>query len=58
MTDRLRGHAHVWRDVAHLAADRLADLVREDKIDILIDLTMHMAETGWPSSPASPRRFK
>jgi len=42
-TNRLRAQADVWRDVAHLSDERLAAVIREDRIDILVDLTMHMA---------------
>jgi protein O-GlcNAc transferase len=42
-TDRLRRHSDVWRNVAGVSDSALAKLVREDRIDILIDLTMHMA---------------
>lgn len=43
LTQRMRGYADVWRDAAHLSDEQLADLVRSDRIDILVDLTMHMA---------------
>ena len=42
MTEKLRSHADVWRSTVGLSDQRLADLVREDHIDILVDLTMHM----------------
>jgi len=32
-----------WRDTTHLADEQLADQIRQDQIDILVDLTMHMA---------------
>jgi len=43
VTERLRAAADVWRDVAMLTDEQLAQAVREDQIDILVDLTMHMA---------------
>lgn len=43
ITARLRESCHAWRDCAGLADAALADLIREDGIDILVDLTMHMA---------------
>jgi predicted O-linked N-acetylglucosamine transferase (SPINDLY family) len=43
VTDRLHAAADVWRDVALLADAQLAQAIREDQIDILVDLTMHMA---------------
>jgi predicted O-linked N-acetylglucosamine transferase (SPINDLY family) len=42
-TARLRGCADVWRDIVGLTAQQGAALVREDRIDVLVDLTMHMA---------------
>ncbi|MCE9620026.1 MAG: tetratricopeptide repeat protein [Planctomycetes bacterium] len=41
VTRRLKGVAHHWRDVADLSDDEAARLVREDGIDVLIDLTGH-----------------
>src|SRR5207248_2709647 len=38
-----RGHAHHWRDVFALSDDELAQQIRADRIDILVDLTLHMA---------------
>lgn len=42
-TRRLHGHADRWRDVAGLTDEQLAEVVRGDGIDILVDLTSHMA---------------
>jgi protein O-GlcNAc transferase len=42
-TRRLSAHADVWRDVREFDDDALAQRIREDRIDILVDLTMHMA---------------
>jgi Flp pilus assembly protein TadD len=41
MTDRLRSLAHAWRNVADLDEPALAELIRNDRIDILVDLTGH-----------------
>lgn len=43
LTETLRSHADVWRDIAHLDDEQAAKLVRDDRIDILVDLTLHMA---------------
>ena len=43
MTDRCRAHADVWRDVLGLSDEQVAHAIRQDQIDILVDLTMHMA---------------
>jgi predicted O-linked N-acetylglucosamine transferase (SPINDLY family) len=41
-TARLRGYGHAWRDTAGLSDGQLADLVRQDRIDVLVELTGHM----------------
>jgi len=38
-TERLRQHMGLWRDVAHLDARSLRQQIRDDGIDILIDLS-------------------
>ncbi|MGA2440074.1 MAG: tetratricopeptide repeat protein [Tepidisphaeraceae bacterium] len=43
-TGLLRRHAHQWRDTFGLTAEQAAELIRQDQIDILVDLTMHMAK--------------
>jgi protein O-GlcNAc transferase len=42
-TGQIAGYADVWREVRPLDDGQLADLIRADRIDILVDLTMHMA---------------
>jgi predicted O-linked N-acetylglucosamine transferase (SPINDLY family) len=41
MTARLRGHANLWRDTSRLSDAQLAKQVREDRVDVLVDLVMH-----------------
>lgn len=41
VTDRLKSLVPDWRDVAHLDAAGLRDVIRADGIDILIDLSGH-----------------
>ncbi len=43
-TEQTRGGADVWWDVSELPDARIAARIRRDKIDILVDLTMHMAD--------------
>jgi len=43
ISEQLRRHAGVWRTTGGLTDDRMADLIREDRIDVLVDLCMHMA---------------
>ncbi len=44
VTEQLRGYADVWRETTGMSDADLASLVRADQIDILVDLTMHMAK--------------
>ncbi len=43
LTERFRGYADQWRPVAGLSDDRLAALIREDRIDVLLELSLHTA---------------
>jgi predicted O-linked N-acetylglucosamine transferase (SPINDLY family) len=43
VTQRLRAYADDWRDVWQLADDALIELIRTDRIDILVDLSGHTA---------------
>src|SRR5262249_42017764 len=47
-TRRLQKSADVWRDVCSLGDTQLAECVREDGIDILVDLAMHTAGNRLP----------
>jgi predicted O-linked N-acetylglucosamine transferase (SPINDLY family) len=41
-TERIRRHAHAWRSILGLNDQEAANQIRQDRIDILVDLTMHM----------------
>ncbi len=43
VTDRHRTHVDTWRTIIGLPERQLAEMIRADRIDILVDLTMHMA---------------
>ncbi len=43
VTERIRGCVDVWRSILGMTDQQAADQIRQDHIDILIDLTMHMA---------------
>jgi protein O-GlcNAc transferase len=43
ISQRLKTHADVWRTTQTLSDEQLAGLIESDKIDILVDLTMHMS---------------
>lgn len=43
LTNQFRGCADQWRDTAGQNDQQLADQIRDDRIDVLVDLTLHMA---------------
>ncbi len=43
ITAKLRGYSTAWRDVAGLSDDQLTEQIRRDRIDILVDLSLHSA---------------
>ncbi|HMB94467.1 MAG TPA: tetratricopeptide repeat protein, partial [Tepidisphaeraceae bacterium] len=43
VTTQLQGYADCWRNINRKKDEDVAQLIREDQIDILVDLTMHMA---------------
>ena len=43
VTERLRAQAEHWVDCEHLSEDQLAERIRADRIDILVDLAGHTA---------------
>jgi predicted O-linked N-acetylglucosamine transferase (SPINDLY family) len=47
-TRRLRQHADVWTDIAHVKDDRVAEIIRGHQIDILVDLAGHTARNRMP----------
>jgi protein O-GlcNAc transferase len=42
VTERIRGYVDVWRPILGLSDAEAAAKIREDRIDILMDMTMHM----------------
>jgi protein O-GlcNAc transferase len=44
VTKRLQGHADQWRDVAGIPDEKVAGLIQQDRIDILIDLAGHTGQ--------------
>jgi predicted O-linked N-acetylglucosamine transferase (SPINDLY family) len=43
VTDRCRAQTDAWRDVLGLSDEQVAHAIRQDRIDILVDLSMHTA---------------
>lgn len=54
VTAQLRKHATGWHDVVRLSDDRLAARIREDRIDILVDLAQHTAGNRLPAFARKP----
>jgi predicted O-linked N-acetylglucosamine transferase (SPINDLY family) len=55
-TQRLKRHFHVWRPVADMNDERLAHLLRDDALDLLIDLSGHTGHNrlgafAWKPAP-------
>jgi predicted O-linked N-acetylglucosamine transferase (SPINDLY family) len=44
LTEQCHAQADVWRNVLGTSDEQFAALIRQDQIDILVDLTMHMAD--------------
>ncbi|HEY4248947.1 MAG TPA: tetratricopeptide repeat protein [Lacunisphaera sp.] len=44
ITARLRGCSDVWRESKGLSDSQVAAMIRQDNIDVLVDLTLHMAD--------------
>jgi predicted O-linked N-acetylglucosamine transferase (SPINDLY family) len=42
VTQRIKGYGHVWRDIASVSDEGAAEMIREDGIDILVDLMGHI----------------
>ena len=43
LTEQLRRYADVWRSIVGMSDSQAADLIRQDRIDILVDLALHTA---------------
>ena len=54
ITDRFRASADVWRDAGALSDEALAEQIREDEIDILVDLSQHMPGNRLPVFARKP----
>ena len=45
LTDLIKSRVPAWRETRGLDDERIAELIRHDRIDLLIDTTMHMSES-------------
>ncbi len=43
ITERLQSYGHNWRSILNNTTEEIVELIREDKIDILVDLSGHTA---------------
>ena len=48
ITERIRRHADRWRDTSEMPDERLARAIRDDGVDILVDLSLHLAGNRLP----------
>jgi protein O-GlcNAc transferase len=48
MTERLRAFAAVWRNTVGVSDARLAEMIREEGVDILVDLSLHTGHNRLP----------
>ncbi|MFQ5642932.1 MAG: tetratricopeptide repeat protein [Thiogranum sp.] len=53
-TTRLRGLCAHWRETSGLSHEQLAECIRKDRIDILVDLTGHTAHNRLPMFARKP----
>ncbi len=54
LTARFRSYADSWRDTTGVSHDQLAEQIRNDRIDILVDLALHMAHNRLPVFARKP----
>jgi len=54
ITEKIRALADGWRDVAQMDDVAVATLVRDDKIDLLVDLNMHLGGSRLPVFAPKP----
>ena len=54
ITERMKKTADVWRDVLGVPDEALAEMIRADGIDLLVDLSQHMADNRLPVFARKP----
>ena len=58
VTDRLHGCADHWRSIVGMNDQTVAELIRSDGIDILIELTNHLNANRLLAVAQNPRRCR
>jgi predicted O-linked N-acetylglucosamine transferase (SPINDLY family) len=53
-SERIKGLGHAWRDCAALSDEQLFELIRSDRIDVLVDLRGHGAGNRLPMFARKP----
>jgi len=54
LTAELQRYVRDWREVAFISDDALAEMIRQDGVDILVDLTQHAAGNRLPAFARQP----
>jgi protein O-GlcNAc transferase len=54
LTDQFRRHADVWHNILPLSDSQAVDLIRQDRIDILVDLALHSQGNRLPVFARKP----
>jgi len=54
VTERVRNHADEFRTISDLAGEQLAETIRRDAIDILVDLSVHTKDNRLPAFALRP----
>ena len=54
LTEEFRRRAHQWRDTAAMTDAALAEMIQRDGVDILVDLTQHLAGNRLPLFARKP----
>jgi predicted O-linked N-acetylglucosamine transferase (SPINDLY family) len=54
LTEEFRRHAQEWRNTAGVGDEALAEMIRRDGVDILVDLTQHLAGNRLPVFARKP----
>jgi protein O-GlcNAc transferase len=54
LTEEFRQRTHLWRSTVGVSDEALAEMIRRDGVDILVDLTQHMAGNRLPVFARQP----